>query len=125
MNEPRWLRLDLVREAHRQQLNALDGLDGVKEGGLQSAVERPQNLFYYGNPDLPTLAAAYAYGIIQNHPFADGNKRTALISARLFLKLNNVIFEVDYQEKYKKTLQLAAGEISEEQYANWIRENCK
>ena len=125
MNEPKWLCLDLVREAHRQQLNIYGGIDGVKEGGLQSAVERPQNLFYYGTPDMPTLAAAYAYGIIQNHPFSDGNKRAAFISALLFLWLNGIKFVADYNERYDKTLQLAAGEISEEQYADWIRENCR
>ena len=91
---------------------------------LSSALARPQNLFTYRDPrpDLAALAAAYAFGIARNHPFVDGNKRTALVAARTFLLLNNINFEASQDEKFLTFLRLAEGSLSEDELANWIRE---
>src|SRR6266487_6808364 len=86
-----------------------------------SALARPQNLLAYGDePDLAALAAAYAFGIARNHPFIDGNKRTALVTARTFLLLNGVNLEANQDEKYLTFLQLAQVTLTEEQLADWI-----
>jgi len=89
-----------------------------------SALARPQNLLAYGEPapDLASLAAAYAYGIARNHPFVDGNKRTALVAARTFLILNGVDLEATQDDKVLAFLSLAEDAISEEELANWIRQ---
>ena len=93
------------------------------EGLLLSALARPQNLLAYGEPapDLASLAAAYSYGIARNHPFVDGNKRTALVAVRTFLILNGVDLEATQDEKVLTFLNLAEGAISEEELADWIR----
>lgn len=119
-----WVREDVVRAVHLRQLAEHGGGEGIRdEGLLQSALARPQNLLAYGAPppDLAALAAAYAYGIARNHPFVDGNKRTALIVARLFLLLNGVNLSATQEEKYSIFLALAAGELAEEEIANWFR----
>ncbi len=90
------------------------------EGLLSSALARTQNLWAYAQP-RPDLAAAYAYGIARDHPFVDGNKRTALVAARTFLLLNGVNLEASQDEKYLTFLQLAQGTVTEEQLADWIR----
>jgi len=89
---------------------------------LDSALNKPKNLYHYNNPepDLATLAASYAYGIARNHPFIDGNKRTAFVVCRLFLKLNGANFTASQEEKYNTFLKLAAGDLSEQGLANWI-----
>ena len=93
------------------------------EGLLSSAIARPQNLLSYGQPppDLPALAAAYAFGIARDHPFVDGNKRTALVATRSFLLLNGVDLDASQDDKYLTFLQLAQGTLTEEQLADWIR----
>lgn len=119
-----WVREDVVRAVHLRQLAEHGGGEGIRdEGLLQSALARPQNLLAYGDPppDLASLAAAYAYGIARNHPFIDGNKRMALIVARLFLLLNGMDLVATQEEKYSTFLALAAGELSEEEVANWVR----
>lgn len=119
-----WVREDVVLAVHLRQLSEHGGGEGVRdEGLLQSALARPQNLLAYGDPppDLSGLAAAYAYGIARNHPFVDGNKRTALIVARLFLLLNGVNLIATQEEKYSTFLALAAGELSEDTLAEWVR----
>jgi death-on-curing protein len=119
-----WVREDVVLAVHLRQLAEHGGGEGVRdEGLLQSALARPQNLLAYSAPppDLAGLAAAYAYGIARNHPFVDGNKRTALIVARLFLLLNGMDLVATQEEKYSTFLALAAGELSEENLANWVR----
>jgi death-on-curing protein len=119
-----WVREDVVLAVHLRQLAEHGGGEGIRdEGLLRSALARPQNLLAYGNPspDLAGLAAAYAYGIARNHPFVDGNKRTALIVARLFLLLNGVDLVATQEEKYSTFLALAAGELAEEDIANWVR----
>jgi death-on-curing protein len=121
-----WVREDVVLAVHLRQLAEHGGGEGIRdEGLLQSALARPQNLLAYGDPppDLASLAAAYAYGIAQNHPFVDGNKRTSLIVARLFLLLNGINLVATQEEKYSTFLALAAGELSEENLANWMREH--
>jgi death-on-curing protein len=119
-----WVREDVVLAVHLRQLAEHGGGEGIRDKGLlQSALARPQNLLAYGTPppDLANLAAAYAYGIARNHPFVDGNKRTALIVARLFLLLNGMDLVATQEEKYSTFLALAAGELSEEDLANWVR----
>jgi death-on-curing protein len=127
MNAPEnvvWVREDVVLAVHLRQLAEHGGGEGVRdEGLLQSALARPQNLLAYATPppDLASLAAAYAYGIARNHPFVDGNKRTALIITRLFLLLNGMNLTATQEEKYSTFLALAAGELSEEELAKWVR----
>jgi death-on-curing protein len=119
-----WVREDVVLAVHLRQLAEHGGGEGLRdEGLLQSALARPQNLLAYGDPspDLASLSAAYAYGIARNHPFIDGNKRMALIVARLFLLLNGSDLAATQEEKYSTFLALAAGQLSEEDVANWVR----
>ena len=119
-----WVREDVVLAVHLRQLAEHGGGEGIRdEGLLKSALARPQNLLAYGDPppDLAGLAAAYAYGIARNHPFIDGNKRTALIVARLFLLLNGRNLLATQEEKYSTFLALAAGKLEEEELANWLR----
>jgi len=124
MNEPIWLRADVLVAAHRRQLAEHGGLDGMRdEGAFLSALERPRNLFTYGQPepDLYALAASYGFGLARNHPFADGNKRTALIAIRLFLGLNGAAFNASSEEKYRVIVDLAAGNLLEDELAAWLR----
>lgn len=124
MKEPIWLRSDVLIAAHRRQLAEHGGLDGMRdEGAFLSALDKPRNLFAYGQPepDLYALAAAYGFGLARNHPFSDGNKRTALIAIRLFLKLNGAPFNASAEDKYRMILSLAAGELLESELAEWLR----
>lgn len=124
MNEPRWIHERVVVAIHSRQLAEHGGLDGVRDPGmLSSALVRPLNLYAYSTPkpDIAALAAAYAFGVIRNHPFVDGNKRTAYVLCRTFLKLNEQDIEATDVEKYQVFLRLAEGAISEEQLAEWIR----
>lgn len=124
MNEPNWLRADVLIAAHRRQLAEHGGLDGMRdEGAFLSALDKPRNLFAYGQPepDLYALAAAYGFGLARNHPFADGNKRTALIAMRLFLKVNGAEFSASSEEKYRMIVALAAGDLLESEVADWLR----
>jgi death-on-curing protein len=102
------------------------GSHGVRASGLlESALSRPVNLFSYGNPDLPALAAADAAGIIKNHPFIDGNKRTGFAAAATFLDSNGLELTAPEAEATRMTLDLAAGTVSEDEYAAWLRENTR
>lgn len=124
MKEPIWLRADVLIAAHRRQLAEHGGLDGMRdERAFLSALNKPRNLFAYGQPapDLYALAAAYGFGLARNHPFADGNKRTALIAMRLFLKLNGAEFSASAEEKYRMIVALAAGDLLENEVADWLR----
>ncbi|HAF23501.1 MAG TPA: type II toxin-antitoxin system death-on-curing family toxin [Blastocatellia bacterium] len=119
-----WLLEETVIAIHQRQISEYGGSEGLSdEGLLVSALARPQNVLAYAQPppDLAVLAAAYAYGIARNHPFVDGNKRTALVAARTFLLLNGVNLEANQDEKYLTFLQLAQGTLTEEQLADWIR----
>ena len=119
-----WLLEETVIAIHQRQISEHGGSEGLRdEGLLASALARPQNVLAYAQPppDLAVLAAAYAYGIARNHPFVDGNKRTALVATRTFLLLNGVNLEANQDEKYLTFLQLAQGSLTEGQLADWIR----
>ncbi|HEV8367303.1 MAG TPA: type II toxin-antitoxin system death-on-curing family toxin [Pyrinomonadaceae bacterium] len=119
-----WLLEETVIAIHQRQISEHGGSERLRdEGLLASALARPQNVLAYAQPppDLAVLAAAYAYGIARNHPFVDGNKRTALVAARTFLLLNGVNLEANQDEKYLTFLQLAQETLTEEQLADWIR----
>jgi death-on-curing protein len=119
-----WLLEETLTAIHHRQIAEHGGSEGLRdEGLLLSALARPQNLLAYAEPgsDLASLAAAYAYGIARNHPFVDGNKRTALVAARTFLILNGVDLEATQDDKVLTFLNLAEGAISEEELADWIR----
>ncbi len=122
MKSPVWLEPLALRLLHSESLAEHGGLSGVRdEGLLMSALARPKNLFAYQNiVDIPQLAAAYAYGIAKNHPFADGNKRAAFLSIGLFLSLNDYILEVEPSEAVNTMLALAAGELEEAELAKWV-----
>ena len=124
MSEPVWVREDVARAVHRRQIAEHGGLDGVRDPGLlTSALEPPKSLLAYGDPapDLAALAAAYAWGVARDQPFTDGNKRTALVLLRLFLRLNGADLMASGAEKYDTMMRLAAGEMSEEALAGWTR----
>jgi death-on-curing protein len=124
MQEPRWLKEAVVHAIHQRQLDEHGGLAGVRDPGmLSSALARPRNAFAYSEPkpDLAALAAAYAFAIIKNHPFFDGNKRTGYVLCRTFLKINGRDIEAAHEEKYKAVVAVADGSMSEEQFAIWIR----
>jgi len=124
MKEPRWLKDAVVPAIHRRQLAEHGGLDGIRDAGmLSSALARPKNSFAYSNPkpDFSALAASYAFGIVKNHPFVDGNKRTAFVVCRTFLKLNGHDINATEIEKYLEFVGVAEGSVSEETLADWIR----
>ena len=121
--EPRWLDMDVALAIHDRQLAEHGGGTGVRDSGmLESALARPINAWAYGADDPAALAAAYAFGIARNHPFVDGNKRTAWVAARLFLALNGCELQFDATDAVRTMLALAAGELSEEELADWFRE---
>ena len=124
MNEPVWLLDAAVLIAHEVSLANFGGADGIRDLNLlRSALARPRNLLAYGNPGLHELAAAYTVGIVRNHPFVDGNKRTGFLAGAAFLELNGgrlVAAEIDAT---RTVLGVAAGEISEAQLAEWFRAN--
>lgn len=124
MREPVWVDLEIVLDIHEEQLALFGGPSGVRDTGLlESALARPQNRFAYGDQDLAALAAAYAFGIVKNHPFVDGNKRTALATLFVFLGLNAVAFAPSPAEATAVVLALAAGEVDEDGLTRWIRDN--
>jgi death on curing protein len=125
MAEIVWLLEETVIAIHHRQISEHGGSEGLRDQGLlASALARPQNLLAYAEPgpDLADLAAAYAYGIARDHPFVDGNKRTALVAARTFLLLNGVNLEASQDDKYLTFLRLAEGTVTQEQLADWIRQ---
>ena len=126
MKELIWIADGVVLAIHRRQLAEHGGLEGIRDKGLlQSALARPKNLLAYSEspPDMASLAAAYAYGIVRNHPFMDGNKRTAYVVMRTFLKLNGYDIQASNEEKYQIWMALTAGTLSEEELAFWIQEH--
>jgi death-on-curing protein len=125
MSEIKWLLEETVYAIHKRQIAEHGGSDGIRdEGLLSSALARPQNLFAYSEetPDISTLAAALAYGITKNHPFIDGNKRTALVVTRTFLLLSGFNILATQEDKYLAFLKLAEGSLDEEELAVWFRE---
>ena len=124
MNEPEWLTPVMVVAIHDEQLAIHGGSGGLRDAALlESALDRPRNKWAYEQAGLPELAAAYGYGIAKNHPFVDGNKRTSLLAIYTFLGLNAVDFRVPEVEAAAMIISLAAGEISEENLARWLRDN--
>jgi death-on-curing protein len=124
MSEPFWLTRRIIIAIHDEQLAIHGGASGLRdEGMLESALDRPRNKWSYESADLPELAAAYAFGIARNHPFVDGNKRTSLLALYTFLGVNGIDFVVPEAEAAAMILSLAAGEVSEESLARWIRDN--
>ncbi len=119
-----WVATEVAEAAHREQLAEHGGGDGVRNPGLlASAMVRPQNLQGYGNPDVAELAAAYAFGIARNHPFVDGNKRTAAVVCETFLALNGYRLTASDAELAVAFLALAAGELEEAELASWLRDH--
>jgi death-on-curing protein len=119
----KWV-LDAVALAmHREQIAEHGGSDGIRDTGLfKSAMARPQNLAVYGNPVAAELAASYAFGIARNHPFIDGNKRTAVAVSETFLILNGYSLAASDAEIVVTFLSLAAGELNEQDLADWFRD---
>jgi death on curing protein len=119
-----WIHESVVLAIHEAQLDEHGGAGGLRDNGLlTSALSRPRNLLAYGNsPDAAALAAAYAYGIASNHPFVDGNKRTAFVVLELFLELNGRTLEASDADCVSAMEALAAGNLSETELALWVRE---
>jgi death on curing protein len=121
-----WVALEVALAAHAEQLAEHGGGEGVRDlGALESAMARARNLAAYGDPDAAALAAAYAFGIARNHPFVDGNKRTAAVVSEAFLILNGYALSASDAELVVAFLILAAGELSEEEMADWFRERLR
>ena len=122
MKSPVWIDPVALRLLHSESLAEHRGLTGMRDRGLlMSALTRPQNLFAYEQvTDIPRLAAAYAYGITKNHPFADGNKRAAFLAIGLFLILNGLSLQVEQKEAVNTILALAAEDLDESELAAWI-----
>lgn len=124
MIEPEWILKETILGFHAQSLNDHGGTTGIRdEGLLDSALGKPQNQFAYGHPNIFDLAASYAYGLVKNHPFLDGNKRTGFVAAVLMLELNGWHFQASEADAAIRTLALAAGEMSESAYAAWLETN--
>ena len=123
MPAPIWLLSEIAQAVHKRQLAEHGGGQGVRDAGLlESALLRPQNIYIYSNgqTSLAQLAAAYAYGLARNHPFVDGNKRTALVLSLLFLKLNKRTLTASQEDLYAVFMALAKGNMPEAVLANWF-----
>jgi len=119
-----WVDLAVALATHGEQLAEHGGAAGVRDiGMLESAMARPLNLVAYEDPDIADLAAGYAFGIARNHPFIDGNKRTAAVVSETFLGLNGHILDCADVELVTIFLALAAGELTAEALADWFRRN--
>jgi death-on-curing protein len=122
MPEPDWIEVDDALLFHAQLISVFGGATGIRDLALlESALDRPRNLFGYGADDLQALAGAYAHGIIKNHPFVDGNKRVAFVLARVFLGLNGITFDPPEEEAVVMVEGLAAGEVTQDLFADWLR----
>lgn len=117
-----WITLDVALAIHDAQLAEHGGGEGVRDQGLlESPLARPVNQAAYGTPDLPALAAALGFGLARNHPFVDGNKRTAFVAVETFLGLNGADLVADDADCVVTMMRLAAGDLNETDYANWLR----
>ena len=125
MNEPVWVLGDVVVAVHQMLLSEHGGLPGIRdEALLGSALTRPQQRFAYGDKSsIFELAASYSYGLAKNHPFVDGNKRVALTLAAIFLELNGYSLDTSEAEAVVIFEQLAAGDLTEEDLANWLKDS--
>ncbi len=126
MNEPVWIREIEALAIHSQQISLFGGSPGVRDPGLlQSALAGPRNLWTYAEsaPSLAQLAASYAFGISANHPFVDGNKRAALVISFIFFDVNGVEVSASQEDACLAILDLAAGDRTEDQLADWFERN--
>jgi death-on-curing protein len=126
VKEPVWIKKDFVLALHEELLADFGGAAGVRdEGLLESALGKPENLFAYGKPDMFDLAAGYAFGIVRNHPFIDGNKRTGFMTGYVFLGRNGWQLSATEAEATAATLALAGNQLTEAEYAAWLKQNCR
>jgi len=124
VNEPVWVLRETVLALQEKLLAQFGGSAGIRdEHLLDSALARPEHLFTYGKPSLFDLAASYGFGLVKNHPFVDGNKRIGFTVAVLFLELNGHRFKATEADAVLRTLALAAGEMTEAAYAEWLKVN--
>jgi len=123
-DEPAWCSKKMVLAMHAETLQQFGGTTGLRdEGRLESALSRPQNRYAFADPSLFELAAAYCHGIVRNHPFIDGNKRTGLLTARAFLFRNGYRLDPNEAEMVRVVERVASGEVSEEDLTQWIEQN--
>ena len=121
-NEPCWLTREAVLAIHAQLLARFGGSAGIREDNmLESALAKPRQLHAYGQPNVYEMAAAYAFGIVKNHPFVDGNKRAGFVAAYTFLGINGFDFTAPEEEAVIFTRGLAAGDITLEEYTLWLQ----
>jgi death-on-curing protein len=126
VKEPLWLNLEDCLAIHEMMLAQHGGLAGVRDSGLlASALSKPQHLFAYSSPNLAELAASFAAGIICNHPFLDGNKRTGFMLAATFLEINGVELTATEESVVEKTLGLASGRVTQAAYSKWLHDNSR
>jgi death on curing protein len=126
MKEPYWLTREECLALHEMMLSRYGGSEGLRDDNmLESALAKPRQLFAYGKPAMSDLAASYAFGVVKNHPFIDGNKRTGFMLGAGFLERNGYEFHASEAEAAVRTLTLAAGEMSEKEYAAWLKENSR
>jgi len=126
MKEPYWLTREECLALHDMMLSQYGGIVGVRdEHLLESALAKPRQLFAYGKPNMADMAAAYAAGIVKNHPFLDGNKRTGFMMGAGFLERNGFEFQAAEVDAVLRTLALAAGKMTERTYADWLKANSK
>jgi death-on-curing protein len=124
MKSPEWIDPAVVRAVHDRQIREHGGVHGIRsEALLESALNAPKNRFDYAKAEICELAAAYAYAIAVNHPFVDGNKRTAYICMRLFLRLNGRDFTASGAEKVALMMGVASGGMTVEAIAGWLKEH--
>jgi death-on-curing protein len=122
--EPNWVSYDQVVALHSRLLRRFGGAPGLRDDALlRSALERPVNKWHYNQAELADLAAAYAFGLVRNHAFLDGNKRVAFMTMMVFLRRNDILFAPDQAHATAIIMALAAGEVTEESLARWIRDN--
>ncbi|HTY87633.1 MAG TPA: type II toxin-antitoxin system death-on-curing family toxin [Candidatus Acidoferrum sp.] len=126
MKEPYWLTREECLALHEMMLAQYGGTEGLRdENMLESALAKPRQLFAYGKPSLADLAASYVFGVVKNHPFIDGNKRTGFMLGAGFLERNGHEFHASEADAVVRTLALAAGEMSEAEYAAWLKANSR
>jgi death-on-curing protein len=124
--KPVWVAKELVLAMHERLLAEHGGTSGIRDDGmLDSALARPQQLLAYDEPDLYDLATAYVGGIVRNHPFVDGNKRTAFMTAYVFLARNGLQLMAPEVEAVQFVTALAAKKVEETEFAGWLRDNCE
>jgi len=127
VDEPVWIEEKLVMAIHERQLAEHGGSSGVRDRGmLESALARARQKWAYGaDVDMATLAAAYAFGLARNHPFVDGNKRTAAVVSELFLELNHHVLAATDMDLFPVCMAIASGEMREDELTAWMRANVR